>query len=99
MAITLFLAVTILFILHNFVKKPLDGIMDKMQRVERGEMNVRIDYRGRDEIGRLIDSFNSMVDRLDVAKTELEQLHFQQLERADRLASNQPVMAIGKRRA
>ena len=28
-----------------------------------------------------------MVDRLDVAKTELEQLHFQQLERADRLAS------------
>jgi len=28
-----------------------------------------------------------MVDRLDVAQKELEQLHFQQLERADRLAS------------
>ena len=86
-AITLFLAVTILFILHNFVKKPLDRIMDKMARVEKGDLNVRIDYRGKDEIGRLIDSFNSMVDRLDVAKTELEQLHFQQMERADRLAS------------
>jgi signal transduction histidine kinase len=28
-----------------------------------------------------------MVDRLDVAKNELEQIHFQQMERADRLAS------------
>jgi len=86
-AITVFLAIAILFILHNFVKKPLDRIMDNMSRVEKGDLNVRIDYRGKDEIGRLINSFNSMVDRLDVAKTELEQFHFQQLEQADRLAS------------
>ncbi|MDA8414232.1 MAG: ATP-binding protein [Desulfobacteraceae bacterium] len=86
-AITAFLAITILFILHNFVKKPLDRIMANMARVENGETNVHIDYHGKDEIGRLIDSFNSMVERLDVAKTELEQLHLQQLERADRLAS------------
>src|SRR5664279_5479914 len=86
-AITVFLAITILFILHNFVKKPLDKIMDNMSRVEKGDLTVRIDYSGKDEIGRLIDSFNSMVDKLDVAKSELEQLHFQQLERADRLAS------------
>jgi signal transduction histidine kinase len=86
-AITFFLAVTILFILHNFVKKPLDRIMANMSRVEKGDLNVRIEYRGKDEIGRLIGSFNSMVDKLDVAKTELERLHFHQLERADRLAS------------
>ena len=86
-AITAFLAIAILLILHKFVKKPLDRIMDNMSRVEKGDLNVRIDYRGKDEIGRLIDSFNSMVVRLDEAKIELEQLHFQQLERADRLAS------------
>jgi signal transduction histidine kinase len=86
-AITIFLAITILLILHNFVKKPLDRIMVNMSRVEKGDLNVRIDYRGKDEIGRLIGSFNSMVDKLDRAKVELEQLHFQQLERADRLAS------------
>jgi two-component system NtrC family sensor kinase len=86
-AITVFLAITILFILHNFVKKPLDRIMDNMSRVEKGDLGVRIDYQGKDEIGRLINSFNSMVDKLDVAKSELEQLHFHQLERADRLAS------------
>jgi signal transduction histidine kinase len=86
-AITAFLAITILFILHNFVKKPLDRIMENMSQVEKGDLTVRIDYSGKDEIGRLIDSFNSMVDKLDVAKTELEQFHFQQLEQADRLAS------------
>jgi signal transduction histidine kinase len=86
-AITLFLAVAISLILLKFMKKPLDTIMEKMSSVEKGDLNVRIEYRGKDEIGRLITSFNSMVDRLDSAKVELEQLHFQQLERADRLAS------------
>lgn len=86
-AITVFLAITISFILLKFVKKPLDNMIDTMSKVENGDFAVRIDHKGEDEIGRLIVSFNSMVDRLDVAKNELEKLHFQQLERADRLAS------------
>lgn len=86
-AITSFLAVAISLILLKSVKKPLDSMIETMSKVENGDFDVRIDYKGKDEIGRLIGSFNSMVDRLDVAKRELEQLHFQQLERADRLAS------------
>lgn len=86
-AITLFLAVAISFLLLRFVKNPLDDLVDTMLRVEKGDFAVRISYKGRDEIGRLIESFNSMVDRLSMAQKELEQLHFQQLERADRLAS------------
>lgn len=86
-AITVFLALAISFILLKFVKRPLDGIIANMSRVETGDLSVRISYRGSDEIGRLIKSFNSMLDRLDAAKKELEQLHFQQLEHADRLAS------------
>jgi two-component system, NtrC family, sensor kinase len=86
-AITVFLALTISFLLVRFVKNPLDNMVDTMLKVEQGDFAVRIAYSGKDEIGRLIESFNSMVDRLDVAKKELEQLHFQQLERADRLAS------------
>ncbi len=86
-AITVFLALTISFLLVRFVKNPLDNMVNTMLKVERGDFAVRIAYKGKDEIGRLIGSFNSMVDRLDVAQKELEQLHFQQLERADRLAS------------
>jgi len=86
-AITLFLAVTISLLLLRFVKKPLDNMAQTMLKVEKGDFAARIEYTGNDEIGRVIESFNSMVDRLDVAQKELEQLHFQQLERADRLAS------------
>jgi signal transduction histidine kinase len=86
-AITVFLAITISFLLLRFVKNPLDNMVDTMLKVEKGDFAVRIAYKGKDEIGRLIGSFNSMVDRLDIAQKELEQLHFQQLERADRLAS------------
>jgi signal transduction histidine kinase len=86
-AITVFLALTISFILLRYVKKPLDNLVETMLKVEKGDFAVRIAYKGKDEIGRLIVSFNSMVDRLDVAQKELEQLHFQQMERADRLAS------------
>jgi signal transduction histidine kinase len=85
--ITAFLAGAISFILLRSVKKPLDNMIETMAKVENGDFAVRIEYKGRDEIGRLIVSFNSMVDRLDGAKKELELLHFQQLERADRLAS------------
>ena len=85
--ITVFLAITISFLLLRFVKNPLDNMVETMLKVEKGDFAVRIAYKRKDEIGRLIESFNSMVDRLDVAQKELEQLHFQQLERADRLAS------------
>lgn len=86
-AITAFLAVAISLILLKTVKRPLNRIIDTMSQVENGDLSVRLKYSGRDEISRLIMSFNSMVDRLGAAKNELEQLHFQQLERVDRLAS------------
>ena len=58
-----------------------------MAKVEAGDLSVRMTSHGKDEIGRLIVSFDSMVGRLDLAKKELETFHFQQMERADRLAS------------
>ena len=86
-AITVFLAITISFLLVRFVKMPLYKMVDTMQKVEHGDFTVRIEYKGKDEIGLLIENFNSMVDRLDTAQKELEQLHFEQLEKADRLSS------------
>lgn len=85
--ITFFLSVAIALTLLKFVKRPLDEITANMSLVEKGDLSVYIKYQRNDEIGRLIASFNSMVERLDIAKKELEQYHFEQLERADRLAS------------
>lgn len=86
-AIILFLSVAISLVMLKFVRKPLNLIIENMARVERGDLSVRMRPHGEDEVGRLIASFDSMVDKLDTAKKELEHYHFQQMERADRLAS------------
>jgi signal transduction histidine kinase len=86
-AIIAFLSAGISLVMLKFVKKPLNRIVENMSRVEQGDLSVRMKSEAQDEVGRLIVSFDSMVDKLDQAKRELEEYHFQQMERADRLAS------------
>ena len=86
-AIIAFLSLAISLVMLKFVKKPLNLMAENMAKVEQGDLSVRMKPSGKDEIGRLIASFDSMVDRLDTAKQELDHYHFQQMERADRLAS------------
>jgi signal transduction histidine kinase len=59
----------------------------QMAKVENGDLSVRLEPRNRDEIGQLMGSFNSMVVNLEQTKIELEKYHYQQMERADRLAA------------
>jgi len=74
-------------ILQRFVRRPLQRISDKMAQVEDGDLSVSLEHRYDDEVGRLMGRFNSMVGRLREAKEELQSCHYQQMERADRLAS------------
>lgn len=86
-AIILFLSGSISIVMLKFVRKPLNQIVGNMALVEGGDLSVRMKVDRKDEVGQLISSFDSMVDKLDSAKKELEQYHFEQMERADRLAS------------
>ena len=81
------LAGGISLILIRFVRRPIQEMVDTMAQVEKGDLGVRMEPRFPDEIGSLMHSFNSMVDTLEEARKELEFCHFQQMERADRLAS------------
>lgn len=85
--IIIILSIAISIIMYRLVKIPLERIIGNMARVEEGDLSVRMNARSTDEIGHLITSFNSMVKKLDKAKRELELYHFEQMERADRLAS------------
>jgi signal transduction histidine kinase len=82
-----FLSIAIAFVMFRFVRTPLNRMIEKMAKVEQGDLSVRITHAPEDEMGRLTNSFNSMIDRLDKAKKELDIYHFNQMERADRLAS------------
>jgi signal transduction histidine kinase len=77
----------VLLIFRRFVRRPLKMISDKMALVEAGDFSVRLEPGHDDEVGRLVESFNSMVERLRQAQQELQTYHYQQMERADRLAS------------
>ncbi len=85
--IILFLSVAISVLMIRLVRRPLNALAENMARVEGGDLSVRMKADRLDEVGRLIVSFDSMVEKLDRAKKEIELIHFEQMERADRLAS------------
>ncbi len=87
LAIVLLLTGGVSLIFRRFVSQPLHTISDKMALVEEGELNVRLEPQGQDEVSRLMVSFNSMVGRLRMAQDEIQHYHYEQMERVDRLAS------------
>lgn len=62
--------------------RPIQGLKDSFQRVERGDLQVKVKEARRDEIGELTHSFNEMVDRLRDSR-EIER----RLGEAEHLAS------------
>jgi len=77
----------IALIMTRLVRNPLQQISKGMAQVEAGDLAVRMPERSNDEVGQLMSGFNSMVKNLATARTELQRFHYQQMERADRLAS------------
>lgn len=75
------------FLLLRFVRRPIHSLAEQMAKVEQGDLSGRVTPLSSDEMGSLAGSFNSMVDNLEKARKTLEQYHYQQMVRADRLAS------------
>jgi hypothetical protein len=58
-----------------------------MRKAEEGNLSVRVDVKRKDEMGRLADNLNTMIEKLHLAKEEAEQYHQELIQRADRMAS------------
>jgi hypothetical protein len=74
-------------LMTRLVDRRIARLADAMARVEAGDLGVRAVPGGQDELGQLAENFNTMVDRLSVARQEIETYHRQRLARAERLAS------------
>ena len=81
------LAAGISWVLLRFVQRPIRHLAGQMAQVERGDLSVRAHTPHKDEIGQLAQSFNSMVDNLEKARVQLQNYHYRQMEKAERLAS------------
>jgi len=73
-------------LMTRLVDRRVTRLVHAMARVEAGDLTVRAVPDGQDELGRLTQSFNAMVDRLRAAREEIEAYHRQRLARAERLA-------------
>jgi two-component system sensor histidine kinase YesM len=52
------------YVLSHQITLPLNNLMRKMSRVELGDFNQRMEYAGRNEIGRLSRMYNHMLDSI-----------------------------------
>lgn len=84
--VTIILAVSLSLFLTRFVTTPIQSLIATMERAERG-LDVRADVKSKDDIGRLAEAFNSLVSKLEQARRKVEKYHYEQMKRADRLAS------------
>ena len=66
-------SVLISFLLIIFIVKPIIVLRNAMKKVEKGDLDVRIGYKSRDEIGQLAGSFNQMVQTLKHGRQKIEQ--------------------------
>jgi len=83
----LMVAGSILLITSRWVRAPLSKVMGAMRRVEEGDLDTRVYLTSRDELGKVAQTFNSMVEALKKNRGELEILHQRELERIQRMAT------------
>ncbi len=84
--VTAILAVSLSLFLTFLVSNPIQELIATMERAERG-LEARVEVKTYDDIGRLGEAFNSLLTKLERARRRVERYHYEQMKRADRLAS------------
>ena len=88
LAIFIIVLITILFIyiFNKLVDKPLKRFLWAFNEVENGNLTVKLTPLYNDEIGVLKNHFNGMINKLISSRKKIEELHFEQLQHAHKLA-------------
>ncbi|MFA7081489.1 MAG: HAMP domain-containing sensor histidine kinase [Bacteroidales bacterium] len=59
------IALILSILLSNFITRPLRQLQERLKGVKLGQINEKIEWSRQDELGNLILSYNSMVDKLE----------------------------------
>lgn len=74
-------------LIRRVVLKPVDGLIETMSKVEKGNLTARADVEEDDELGRMGRSFNSMIIKLEEANKVLAARHHLLMERTEKMSS------------
>jgi len=70
--VAIFIFITISLFISDKIAKPINKLLLATQQVAKSDFNQKIKIISRDEIGRLAQAFNTMVQRLGEQRTQLE---------------------------
>ncbi len=92
-SLAVFTVIAILTVRH--MTEPLKKLAEASESIAQGNYNVRLEYNGRDEVGRLTAAFQHLVDHLNVYISDLNSRAYQ-----DALTSvrNRSAFAISQRK-
>jgi signal transduction histidine kinase len=83
----LILALGFYLIFNKFINKPLNKIMLALDTVEGGNLDLRLPASGKDEFSILNYHYNRMVYELQYSRNKIDEMHFEQLQRADKMVT------------
>jgi len=86
-AVLIILSIGLYIIFTYFINRPLKDLNSAFKSVEAGNLEIEIPAKKNDEIGLVFNRFNLMTKNLKSSREEIEELHFEQLQRADRLTT------------
>ena len=75
------------FLFNHFINKRLSSFILALDEVEHGNLAIHIPIKKNDEFGVLEGHFNRMVKHLRGSQDKIEELHSEQLQRADKLVT------------
>jgi signal transduction histidine kinase len=70
--VTVLTSIIIAWVLSRWITVPVQQLSAASEEVARGDLGVRVDLKGRDEIGNLADAFNKMTESLRDARDKIE---------------------------
>jgi signal transduction histidine kinase len=84
-AVVIILLTGLYFIFSYFISHPLNKLNNALKIVETGSLEIELPANRKDEIGSVFRRFNLMTSKLKSSRDEIAELHFEQLQRANRL--------------
>ncbi len=75
------------FLHYRFIKKSLKSFNKTIKEVEEGNLDIRVSIPRSDELGALAEGFNNMLDKVQQMQERISQLHMNELQNAQKLAT------------
>lgn len=86
-SLILILALGFYFLFNRFINKPLNNFIVALDTVESGNLRLELPVKGSDEFSILNTHFNRMVKELKYSREKIEEMHIEQLQRADKMVT------------